>query len=199
MTIRGVIFDMDGTITEPYFDFARIRAEVDVGDRDLLDYLQDAGATERARLLAILHRFEEAGVMNAKLNRGARELLDFLSMQRLPTALLTRNSRKSLDGVCRKLALRFDIAFSRDDGPHKPAPDAIWEIAKRWEAKPAELLVVGDYKWDLFCAKNAGCPCAILSNGDPLQDWAKEADYIVHELIEVIGILSGETQRATSA
>jgi HAD superfamily hydrolase (TIGR01549 family) len=190
MCFRGVIFDMDGTITEPYLDFARIREEVDVGERDLLDHLQDADETERARLFAILRRFEVAGVENAKLNRGARELLDFLSAQGLPTALLTRNSRQSLDGVCRKLGLQFDISFSREEGPHKPAPDAIWEIARRWNAKPSELLMVGDYKWDLMCARNAGSPCAILTNGDPLPDWAKEADYLIHELGELIGILS---------
>src|SRR5688572_19326658 len=128
MQLRGVIFDMDGTITEPYFDFTRIKAETNIGDRDLLDYLKEVTGAEYERLEQILHRFEEDGVTNARLNRGARELLDYLVASRLPTALLTRNSRKSLDGVCRKLGLQFEIAFSREDGPHKPAPEPIWEI-----------------------------------------------------------------------
>lgn len=191
MNICGVIFDMDGTITEPYIEFDKIREEVDVGNHDLIDYLKTAPAHEVERLQAILTRYEEAGVANATLNRGARALLDFLAAQQIPTALLTRNSRRSLDGVCRKLGLQFDISFSREEGPHKPAPEPIWEIAKRWGVKPIEVLMVGDYKWDLMCARNAGSPCAILTNGDPVQDWAKEAEYVIHELTDLISILAG--------
>lgn len=189
MKIRGIIFDMDGTITEPYIEFDKIRTEVDVGNHDLIDYMKTAPTHEVERLQQVLTRYEEAGVANATLNRGARELLDFLASKNIPTALLTRNSRKSLDGVCAKLNLRFDISFSREEGPHKPAPEPIWAIAKQWNAEPGEVLMVGDYKWDLMCAKNAGSPCAILTNGDPLQDWASGAEYIVHQLDELIPII----------
>jgi HAD superfamily hydrolase (TIGR01549 family) len=192
MKIRGVIFDMDGTITEPYIEFDKIREEVDVGNHDLIDYMKTAPAHEVERLQLVLTRYEEAGVANATLNRGARELLDFLASKSIPTALLTRNSRKSLDGVCRKLALKFDISFSREEGPHKPAPEPIWEIAKRWNANPGEVLMVGDYKWDLMCARNAGSPCAILTNGQGVQEWASGADYIVHQLDELIPIIRGK-------
>jgi HAD superfamily hydrolase (TIGR01549 family) len=190
MNIRGIIFDMDGTITEPYIEFEKIREEVDVGNQDLIDYMKTAPAHEVERLQRVLTRYEEAGVAHATLNRGARELLDFLAAKRIPTALLTRNSRKSLDGVCRKLGLQFDISFSREEGPHKPAPEPIWEIAKQWGVKPTELLMVGDYKWDLMCAQNAGCPCAILTNGAGIPDWAGGAEFIVHDLSELIGILT---------
>ena len=53
-----------------------------------------------------------------------------LARRRMPTALLTRNTRRSVDGVCRKLNLKFDIVVTREDGPYKPAPDPIWEIAQ---------------------------------------------------------------------
>ena len=111
-------------------------------------------------------KFEDAGVAGAKLNRGARELLDDLARRGMPTALLTRNTRRSVDGVCRKLNLKFDIVVTREDGPYKPAPEPIWQIAKRWGVKAAEVLMVGDYKWDVMCAKNAGAPCALLTTAD---------------------------------
>ena len=97
MKVKGVIFDMDGTITAPYFDFVKIKDEAGIGDRDMLDYLS-SGVTpaERDRVHAILTRFEDAGVANAKLNRGARKLLSFLTKRKMPTALLTRNSRRSV-------------------------------------------------------------------------------------------------------
>ncbi len=132
MKIRGVIFDMDGTITEPYFDFVKIKEEAGIGDVDMLDYLAKAPVAERERVQAIMTRFEDAGVAEARLNRGARELLDDLARRGMPTALLTRNTRRSVDGVCRKLNLKFDIVVTREDGPYKPAPEPIWQIAKRW-------------------------------------------------------------------
>ncbi len=189
MAIRGVIFDMDGTITVPYFDFAKIKAEAGIGDVDMLDYLRYATGVEHGRIHRILLRFEDAGVRDAKLNRGARTLLSYLARKKIPTALLTRNSRKSLDGVCRKLKLTFNITVSREDGPHKPAPEPIWQIAKRWKLKRREVLMVGDYKWDVLCAKNAGIPCAILLNGGEMPDWAKDAQYHVRRLTDLIEIL----------
>jgi HAD superfamily hydrolase (TIGR01549 family) len=183
---------MDGTITEPFFDFVKIKEEAGIGDVDMLDYLAKASAPERKRVQAIMTKFEDAGVAEARLNRGARELLDDLARRGMPTALLTRNTRRSVDGVCRKLNLKFEIVVTREDGPYKPAPEPIWEIAKRWGAKPGEVLMVGDYKWDVLCAKNAGAPCALLANGDEDAAWAKDADHIITELTEVIEIIEGK-------
>ena len=139
-------------------------------------------------------KFEEAGVANARLNRGARKVLSFLAKRKIPTALLTRNSRKSVDGVCRKLNLNFDVTVTREDGPHKPAPEPIWEIAQRWGVKPNEVLIVGDYKWDVLCAKNAGAPCVLLVNGSGEPEWAKDADFVVTKLTDVIEIVEGKKQ-----
>jgi len=189
MAIRGVIFDMDGTITAPYFDFAKIKTEAGIGDVDMLEYLRSATGVEYERIHSVLTRFEEAGVADAKLNRGARTLLSFLARHKIQTALLTRNSRKSVDGVCRRLKLDFDITISREDGPHKPAPEPIWQIAKRWGLKRREVLMVGDYKWDVLCAKNAGIPCALLLNGDAPPDWAKHAKHHIRRLTDLIEII----------
>ncbi|HTS19091.1 MAG TPA: HAD family hydrolase [Verrucomicrobiae bacterium] len=194
MKFKGVIFDMDGTITEPYFDFVRIKQEAGIGDVDMLDYLAGASAAERARVQAIMTRFEDAGVEAAALNTGARELLDELARREMRTALLTRNTRRSVTGVCRKLNLKFDIVVTREDGPHKPAPEPIWRIAKRWGASAAEVLMVGDYKWDVLCAKNAGTPCALLINGESKEDWVKDATYPIKRLAEVIEIIEGKIQ-----
>jgi HAD superfamily hydrolase (TIGR01549 family) len=192
MKIRGVIFDMDGTITAPFLDFTKIKDEAAIGDVDLLDYLAMATGAEYERLHAIMLKFEDAGAAGAELNHGARELLEDLARRGLPTALLTRNTRRSVDGVCRKLNLKFGIIVTRDDGPHKPAPEPIWEIARQWGVKPDEVLMVGDYKWDVLCAKNAGTPCALLTNGDGEPDWATDARYVITSLTEVIEIIEGK-------
>jgi phosphoglycolate phosphatase-like HAD superfamily hydrolase len=44
----------------------------------------------------------------------------------------------------------------------------------------------------VLCAKNAGAPCALLINGDGEPDWAKDADYIITKLSDVIEIIEGK-------
>ena len=195
MAIKGVIFDMDGTITAPYFDFAKIKAAAGIGDVDMLDYLRSATGKEYERIHGLLMKFEEDGVAAARLNRGARTLLNALAKRKIPTALLTRNSRKSVDGVCAKLKLKFDVTVTREDGPHKPDPEPIWRIAKRWGLKRSDLLMVGDYKWDVQCARNAGIRCAVLINGEPMPEWAKDADVIIKRLSELIPIVAAKRFR----
>ena len=189
MAIRGIIFDMDGTITAPYLDFAGFKAAAGTGPVDTLDYLRAATGVEYARVHKLLMKFEEDGAVNARLNRGARTLLNYLSRRKIPIALLTRNSRKSVETVCRKLKLKFDVTVAREDGPHKPAPEPIWEIAKRWKLTRRELLLVGDYKWDVLCAKNAGVRSAVLIDAHGLPDWAQQADFVISRLTAVIEIV----------
>ncbi|MCS7048483.1 MAG: HAD family hydrolase [Verrucomicrobiae bacterium] len=191
MNVRGVIFDMDGTITEPYLDFARIKKEIGVGDVDILDYLQTATGRERDRVLRILERFEDDGAQQARLNRGARTLLRYLKRHGIHTGLLTRNSRRSVDIVCQRLGLRFDLISTREDGPYKPAPEPIWIMGRVWGLRREELLMVGDYKWDVLCARNAGIASAVLVNGS-VPEWATLATYRVRRLTELIPILEGQ-------
>jgi len=192
MAIRGIIFDMDGTITAPYLELAKFQAISGIGNVDALDYLRSATGAEYERVHGLLTKYEEGGVANARLNRGARTLLRYLSRHRIPTALLTRNSRKSVTGVCKKLNLKFDITVTREDGPHKPAPEPIWQIARHWKLQHRELLMVGDYKWDAMCAANAGIPCAVLLYEKTVPEWARSARYHLRRLTEVIAILEGK-------
>lgn len=192
MAIRGVIFDMDGTLTTMCFDFAAIKSEAKVGDVDLLDYLGSVHGAERERIHRIILKFEKIAAARTKLNRGARTVLRGLRQRRLPTALLTRNSRQSVDLVCRRLDLDFDISVSREDGPYKPSPEPIRNIARRWGAKTDEVLMVGDYKWDVLCARNAGAPCAVLVEGDVMPEWGKDAKFVIRRLTEVLAIVDRE-------
>ncbi|MBM3859227.1 MAG: HAD family hydrolase [Verrucomicrobia bacterium] len=193
MAIDGVIFDMDGTLTTMCFDFDKIKAEANVGDVDLLDHLDAVRGAEQARLMRIIVKYEKQAAARTKLNRGARTVLRGLRQRRLPAALLTRNSRRSVDLVCGRLSLEFDISFSREDGPHKPSPEPIRRIARCWGTKPGKLLMVGDYKWDVLCARNAGARSAVFVEGSVLPPWAKDAEFVIHRLTEVLQIVDKET------
>lgn len=192
MAIHGVIFDMDGTLTTMCFDFARIKAEAGVGDVDLLDYLDQVRGAEQARLMRIIVKYEEEAAARTKLNRGALAVLRGLRKRGLPTALLTRNSRRSVDLVCERLGLRFDMSLTREDAPHKPSPEPVRRVARCWKTTPRELLVVGDYKWDVLCARNAGARSALFVGRGPLPPWASDAEFVIRRLTEVLDIVDKE-------
>jgi len=49
---RAILFDMDGTLTEPLLDFPRIKAEMGIGQRPILEAL--AEMDEQSRHIAEL-------------------------------------------------------------------------------------------------------------------------------------------------
>lgn len=187
MTLRAVIFDMDGTLTRPFLDFPAIRAAVGVPEPLLENMLAMAPGTERDRAFAILEKFEDEAAGKSELNPGARELLDFLARRSIPTGLVTRNSRRSTDLTLTRHSLRIDYAVTRDDAPAKPRPEPLWKICERFRVLPANTLMVGDFKFDILAGRNAGTKTALLTNGT-VPSYVKEVepDHLVERLEDLI-------------
>ena len=73
----AVLLDMDGTLTEPMLDFPRIKADMGIGDRPILEALAELDAAARSAAEAALLRHEDRAAENSTLNPGCRELLDW--------------------------------------------------------------------------------------------------------------------------
>src|SRR5512137_2125124 len=58
MPLRGVIFDLDGTVVENAYDWTRIREEIGTGETSILAYLDSLQGPERAAKWSILERHE---------------------------------------------------------------------------------------------------------------------------------------------
>src|SRR5688500_9147033 len=93
---RAIFFDMDGTLTAPMLDFPRIKREMGIGARPILEALAEMSANHRAVAEAVLLRHEQQAAMESTLNDGCAELLTWLRERSIPTALVTRNSRLSV-------------------------------------------------------------------------------------------------------
>src|SRR4051794_11508043 len=89
------LFYMDGRRPEPMLDFPRIKAEMGIGDRPILEALSEMNPRERMAAEAVLHRHEEEAARGSILNPGCRELLKWLDARGVGKALITRNSRRS--------------------------------------------------------------------------------------------------------
>jgi len=86
-TIRGVIFDLDGTLVDSGLDFDLMRQEMQLPEGlsllEAIDQLDDARAAECREILA---RHEWAGADQAHLMPGVREFLSQLTARGMPQA-----------------------------------------------------------------------------------------------------------------
>ena len=192
--LRAVLFDLDGTLTRPNLDFDALRAEIGVRDRrPILEWLAGQTDTVRERAWEIIHRHELEAARTAQLAEGARELLAAIAELGLKTALVTRNSRRSVELVLRRLGLDFDAVVTREDCAPKPSPEPVLECARRLGLLPEETLVVGDFYFDIQSGLAAGARTALVGASSappfPGSDPPPEADHVVNSLRELIPVL----------
>lgn len=191
---------MDGTITRPWFDFAKVRAEIGVAEPLLENLTAMPPGPKRDRGFAILAHYERLAIEESLLNDGAMETVSWLRQRGLPCALITRNSRWSAEATLEKHGLTFDAIMTRDDGPVKPAPEPIWAICTRLHVRPAECLLVGDYKYDVIAGRNAGTRTALLTNGTrPKFLDEVRPDYVIDRLSDLTCLFSQSGRRCPGA
>ena len=178
--LRGVIFDLDGTLVDSRLDFEAIRRDMGLpaGIPILEAVEQTSSSSERERLQTILHRHELAGAEQATLFEGVIEFLQWLETNGLRRAVLTRNSRASTDIVLARLGLAFDMVLTREDAPPKPDPAGLLVISRAWNIPPAELLFCGDYVFDLEAGSRAGMVTVLFAPVE-LPSFATQADTVL--------------------
>ena len=189
----GVVFDLDGTITKNNLDFGAIRREIGMDSPEpILEYMEKVSPDEKARIDSILDAHERHAAATAELNEGAKETLAFIAEQGLKTALLTRNSRESARVVMERHGLHFDVVVAREDAEPKPSPQPVLFIADQLGLRAEDLLMVGDYKFDIMSGQAAGSKAALLLVR-PLPDDVTP-DYVIESLRELTSILDGNVE-----
>lgn len=189
--IRGVAFDLDGTLTRPFLNFKQIRLEmgVSLGRESLLDQIESMSEEDKSNALEVLARHEEAAVKNARLNHGVPELFDCIARLGLFSAVVTRNSDKSTHEVLDKLGCKFEKVITRDSAvPIKPDPASLLSLAREWGIETVEIMMVGDHIFDMQCGIAAGSVTCFVTNGNEV-DNACSCDHTVSVPGDVILIL----------
>jgi len=164
MPIRAVLVDMDGTIWRTPVDWAGLRRTLGLpaDGKPIVEHLQSVSSEERAQGMELLAEQEARGAAHGQLMPGTHELLGFINSNRLRSALVTNNSRASVDKVLSEHQLRFDIVLSRDEIAMKPAPEAFLEPLNVLGCSPEEAVAIGDTHLDAWAAHTAGLAHAIL-------------------------------------
>ena len=192
MSIKAALFDLDGTITQPYFDFDAIREEIGLA-RDsgpLLELMEKMTPQERRRAEEILHYHEDRAVAESRLNPGAEQTLAELRAAGIPIGILTRNQRDNAFAIARLHNLEFDAVIGREDGPAKPDAFGVLELCRQFGVEPRHAFLAGDYLFDLLSARAAGAVAVLLVNNDRAREFAEHADYCIENIGEILEIVA---------
>ncbi|XP_024020592.1 haloacid dehalogenase-like hydrolase domain-containing protein At2g33255 isoform X1 [Morus notabilis] len=216
--LRGVVFDMDGTLTVPTIDFPAMYRAV-LGDEeyfrikaknpsgiDILHQIENWSPEKQRKAIETIADFERQGLDRLQIMPGAAELCSFLDSKGIRFKLLdkqvnnvqgliTRNVKAAVDLFHERFGIRFSPALSREFRPFKPDPAPLLHICSAWDVQPSEVMMVGDsLKDDVKCGKQAGAFACLLDE-DGRYDSPKYAnvehkpDFKVSSLAEVHTLL----------
>ncbi len=186
--MRHFIFDLDGTLTKPVYDFALLRRQLQAAvparfapGTDVLSELETLSPQSQRRASDVIDAFEEEGRVRWDWNDGALELLRYMDERRLRKAVVTRNSDVSLDILAEKMREAqlqpFDFALSRSFRPVKPSPAPALHILDKWQVPAAEVCFVGDGLHDMECSRGAGTVGVLIRNaGDGHHHSVRDAE-----------------------
>jgi len=185
------IFDLDGTLTLAAHDFARFKLDqglpVDEPILEVLPRLEESRAREVARAL---EAWEEEVARGARVAPDVPALLTHLSARGHTLGLLTRNNRHGAALTLEATGLSDLFPEShrvcREDVAPKPDPAGVLALAALWGASPDQLVMVGDYRFDIEAGQAAGAATVLVNrSGQVVGD--VEADVVVSRLDALLG------------
>ena len=186
--VRLAVFDLDGTLVDSRRDLASAanalvvaRGATPLPDEAIGAMVGEGAAVLVRRVLAasgldpewpgalarFLDLYDERLLEHTVPYEGILEMLEALSA-RMPLAVLTNkpqvHTERLLDGL--GLSRYFRDVMGGDTGfGRKPDPAGLSELARRAGGPVTEVALIGDSPIDLQTARNAGCPCVLVSYG----------------------------------
>lgn len=207
--LRGVIFDMDGTLCEPQnYMFGQMRAalEIDKGT-DILDHIYSLPEPQQSQAMDKVRTIEREAMSQQKPQPGLNELMTFLDSKAVLKGICTRNFDAPVNHLLTHHIPSHIKAFSpvitRDFRPPKPSPAGLLHIAHAWgivpsadvpetapEQRPLPLIMVGDSVDDMAAGRDAGAVTVLLrseANAHLVDD--ARTDVVIDRLDDMIGLL----------
>ena len=203
--IKGIVMDMDGTITKFNLDYMAARREAlreldklnlrtpEVNEQLslylILKKLKDELDTDRftslrRKFYGLLEDMEVKGANEVTLYPGAVETLRMLRSRGLRIGLVTNNGHAGTEITLRRCQLTtfFDAIVTRDDCEEmKPDGAPVRKLLTEMNVTPEEAILVGDGVIDIMAARAAGLRSAAVATGPFRSDRLIQAepDYLL--------------------
>lgn len=182
--LKGIIFDLDNTLLSSRLDFGKIRAAINCPkSEDIIAFIERLPTkAQRDDAMARVVAFEIDDALHSNWLEYAKDTVQSFAKCGLQMAIVTRNCRDAALLKMRENQVPINVLLSREDAPPKPAPDALLMVANQWDIDPQHLAYVGDYKYDVDAANNAGMLSVLLAP-NPTPDYASSADLVFSDWI----------------
>lgn len=182
--LKGMIFDLDGTLVDSKLDFVRMRADIGVPENvGILEHIERLSESAQKLAISVLREHEMAGARAANIIKGVPQLLEKITHHRVEKAVFTRNEREPTDFVIdRFFPGVFHSVVTRADAKPKPDPEGLLRICDSWHCSPNEVLFIGDYDYDLEAGKRAGIKTVLYLSDEPWPLYAEKAAHVTRDL-----------------
>lgn len=139
------------------------------------------------------HRDEHTSIFD-----GIIDMLETLHDSGFKMGIVTNKGTSGLEHGLEKFQIKdyFPIALSKTDVVmKKPHPEGLYKVMEYFDAKPEEVLFVGDSIHDIECGKNAGVDTILVqwTVMDIEKLKAENPTYVVSEPNEIIKIAKGDS------
>ncbi|MBS7655169.1 HAD family hydrolase [Candidatus Bathyarchaeota archaeon] len=180
--IKGIIFDLDGTLIKSNINFLEMKKKIidylkslkldfkieevpSTSISELIEYTINKVEDEKLRKKILketnklMNEEELKSLTTVSPIEGVKETLKTLKSEGFRIGVLTRGCReyalKSLEKTCLKDLI--DCLIARDDlDKPKPNPVSALKLIKKMKLTPKEVLMIGDHVLDFLCAEKAG-------------------------------------------
>ena len=213
----AAIFDLDGTLVTFDLDIREWRRvlldllgwrgfdtkglDLNTPTQEILDFAKDRAAQEpgrydelRREAFMTLDSLELRGVASATLFPGTVEALWDLKSRGVRLCVLTNSGRAAANQSLTKWSLAgfFEFVLTRDDTETmKPRPEGLMKAVKMLGLSPQEAYYIGDSRYDIMAAKQAGVKAVSVATGNYTAERLRNegADFVITTLSELPGIL----------
>lgn len=170
--IKLVIFDFDGTIVRLKVDWESLKKELATYFQRIhnfesvftslyqeIDRVNDLfGRKAREEALAIIEKYELAGIENLEFIPQAVKLIESLKDKGMKLAIFSSNTRKVVETILEKID-KLDsfesIVTIEDISKNKPDPEGLLKILRACKVSEGRALYIGDKQRDLEAGKRA--------------------------------------------
>ena len=164
--IKGVIFDLDGTLIQLPINYDVIQKNlkeffnISENLKPLIPTIIELSKNDQNKIktaFSLICKEEILASKNFKIMNEAVEVLKFLKSKNLILCLVTMQCRAALDEILYKMNILdlFDFVISRDENYDRF--EQIQNSLNNISLNSSEVLVIGDRIHDVESAKKAGC------------------------------------------